>query len=122
MNEPDPSTGVPAVTTTTRRTKAATITRTTTISFALCGTCEVRVSETKGNTTTTDTYLLTRQPSDFGVAFSIRKCDSTDTYDVCLNMLGGGHSCDCKWGTYKSHIKPCRHVEACLQALREHQL
>jgi hypothetical protein len=67
-----------------------------------------------------DTYLLERQPSDFGVAFHVRKySEENEQYDVCLNVPGGGHSCECKWATYKGHIKPCRHVEMALQALRE---
>jgi hypothetical protein len=115
-------------TTTTRTTKAATIARTITISHAnACGRCEVRVTETpKGKPAVTDNYLLERMPSDFGIAFSVRKLTDWHTgvggdatYAVCLNMPGGGHSCDCKWGSYKAHVKNCRHVDLCLQALRE---
>lgn len=109
--------------TATRTTKAGQITRSITVTFAIAGRCEVRVSETQGNNTTTDTYLLSRQPSDFGIAFTVRKMDDEgESYDVLLNAPGGRHSCDCKWGTYKSHIKPCRHVEMAIQALRERKL
>ncbi len=108
--------------TATRKTKAGPITRSITITFALGGTCEARVSEKQGDSTTTDTYLLSRQPSDFGIAFPVRKMDEEASYDVCLNAPGGGHTCDCKWGTYKGHIKPCRHVEMAIQALRERKL
>jgi hypothetical protein len=108
------------MTTTTRTTKQATITRTITITHALAGRCEVRVTEVRNGKRTEDTYLLERQPSDFGTAFTVRKfTEGGDTYAVCLNMPGGGHSCDCKWGTYKAHVKNCRHVDLCLQALRE---
>lgn len=108
--------------TATRTTKSETIRRTISIAFALAGTCEARVTEDNGRKITTDSYLLSRQPSDFGIAFRVRKCDSEDAYDVCLNAPGGGHTCDCKWGTYKGHIKPCRHVEVAIQAIRERQI
>jgi hypothetical protein len=108
------------MTTTTRTTKAGPISRTITISHALAGRCEVRVTEVQNGKRTEDTYLLERMASDFGTAFSVRKfAEGGDTYDVLLNGPGGHHSCDCKWGTYKSHVKNCRHVDLCLQALRE---
>jgi hypothetical protein len=111
------------MTTATRATKAGPITRTITITFALAGRCEVRVTETQGHKITTDTYLLERQPSAFGVAFWVRKCsDEREQYDVLLNAPGGGHTCDCKWATYKGHLKPCRHIEAALQAVRERKI
>ena len=106
----------------TRTTKTGEIKRTISASFALAGTCEARITETHGHKITTDTYLLSRQPSDFGIAFRVQKCDSEDAYDVLLNQPGGGHSCDCRWGTYKGHIKPCRHIETCLQVIRERKL
>jgi hypothetical protein len=106
---------------TKRTTKAGPITRSITVTFALAGRCEARVLETQGNKSTQDTYLLERQPSAFGVAFTVRKIDG-EQYDVCLNVPGGGHSCDCKWATYKGHIKPCRHIEMALQACREQKL
>jgi hypothetical protein len=107
--------------TTTRTTRNATITRTISISFALAGRCEARVTEQTDNKIVTDTYFLERQPSDFGVAFTVKKIDG-EQYDICLNVPGGGHSCDCKWQTYKGHIKPCRHLEMALQALRERKI
>jgi hypothetical protein len=108
-------------TTTTRTTKQATITRTITITHAnACGRCDVRVTEVQRGITTMTEYLLERMPSDFDVAFRVRKLtDDGEQYDVCLNGPSGHHSCDCKWGTYKSHFKNCRHVDLCLQALRE---
>jgi hypothetical protein len=109
--------------TATRTTKAGPISREVTITFALAGRCEVRVVETQGHKITSDTYLLERQPSQFGVAFTVRKCsDEREQYDVLLNAPGGGHSCDCKWGTFKSYIKNCRHVDLCLQAVREQKI
>ncbi len=104
--------------TVTRTTKAGTTIRTVSISFALAGRCEVRVCETQGHKTTTTTYLLARQPSDFGAGFQVRKLgDLEETYDVLLN--GRETSCNCSWGTYQSHLKPCRHIEMALQACRE---
>jgi hypothetical protein len=109
------------MTATMRTTKAGQITRSVIISFALAGRCEVWVSETQGHKTTEDTYLLARQPSDFGAAFTVRKCsDEREVYDVLLSR--NGHTCTCPWGTYKAHVKPCRHMEMCLQALREKKL
>src|SRR5262249_25463687 len=110
------------MTTTTRQTKSATIARVITVSFALAGRCEVCVRETTHGKTTTDTYLLERQPSDIGgIAFQVKKCDG-ESYDVLLNQPGGGHSCTCKWGSYKAHIKNCRHMDLCIQALRERKI
>jgi hypothetical protein len=73
----------------TRTTKAGEIQRTIIISFALAGRCEVWVSETQGHKTTEETYLLARQPSDFGAAFTVRKCsDEREVYDVLLSRNG----------------------------------
>jgi hypothetical protein len=108
--------------TATRTTKAGPITRSITVSFALAGRCEVCVRETQGDNTTTDTYLLSRQLSQIGgSAFRVRKIDG-ESYDVLLNKPGGGHSCTCKWGSYKAHIKNCRHMDLCIQAVRERKL
>jgi hypothetical protein len=110
------------MTSTQRITKAGPISRTISVSFALAGRCEVCVRETKVGLTTTDTYLLSRQPSHIGgVAFQVKKCDG-ESYDVLLNQPGGGHSCTCKWGSYKAHIKNCRHMDLCIQALRERKI
>jgi hypothetical protein len=113
------------MTTTKRTTKAGEITRRITITFALAGRCEARVSECQRGKWTDDVYLLERQTSAFGVAFKVRKMSGDnegETYDVLLNAPGGGHSCDCKWGTFKSHMKWCRHVDLCLQAVREQKV
>jgi hypothetical protein len=40
---------------------------------------------------------------------------------VLLNAPGGGHTCTCPWGSYKPNDKNCRHVEMCLQAVRENK-
>src|SRR5579884_1544844 len=104
--------------TATRTTKAGPITRSITISFALADRCEVCVRGTQNNLTTTDTYLLSRQPSDFGIAFSVREVDAEgERYDVLLNAPGGRHTCDCKWAptrvtssravTSRWRYKPC---------------
>jgi hypothetical protein len=109
------------MTTTTRTTKAGPIQRSITITHALCGRCEVRVTEVQRGKRTEDTYLLEQLPSQIGgVVFTVRKfADGGDSYQVLLNAPGGGHSCDCKWDCYGSHKKNCRHVDLCLQALRE---
>lgn len=67
-------------------------------------------------------YWLRRQPSDFGVAFTVEKGSDGTTHDVCLNVPGGGHTCCCKGQTYRGHDRNCRHIEAALQACRERKI
>jgi hypothetical protein len=112
------------MTTTTRQTKQARITRQIELSDSLNGLVLAVVTEVHngGQKITCDLYWLRRQPSDFGVAFTCEKAQDGASYDVLLNAPGGGHSCDCKWSSYRGHLKPCRHIEACLQAVRERKL
>jgi hypothetical protein len=113
--------------TATRATKQATITREIRVSAddapwgrtVHASIFERKVLKTK-TVLTSDVYTLERIPSDFGLAVRVNKqLAEGESYDVCLNMPGGGHSCDCPHGTYKGHVKPCRHIEAALQAVRE---
>lgn len=72
-----------------------------------------------------DVYILERRSSDFGLYVHVKKAGSTangEEYDVLLNAPGGGHTCDCPHGTYKGHIKPCRHIECALAAARKNIL
>jgi len=112
------------MTTATRTTKAGRITRTIDLSDALNGMVLATVNEVHndGVKITSDLYWLRRQPSAFGLAFTVEKAADKTAYDVCLNVPGGGHSCDCPWGSYGGHKKPCRHVEICLQTIRERKL
>jgi hypothetical protein len=113
------------MTTTTRQTKACKITRHLNLGEAVNGLIAAGVTEVHHRTgepkIVVDNYFLRRQPSDFGVAFQVEKFGG-ETYDVLLNAPGGGHSCDCKWGCYGGHKKPCRHIELALQAVREHKI
>lgn len=112
------------MTTSTRTTKAGQIYRLLSLGDAVNGLLAASVCETKigkkANTTTCDTYYIRRIRSEIGgVAFEIEKTGDAEVRHVLLNAPGGGHTCDCKWGTYQPNGKPCRHVEMCLQALRE---
>jgi|SRR5579884_1539183 len=110
------------MTTATRTTKAGKITRILSYGEAVNGLLAASCTEAhSAGKITSDTYFLRRQPSDFGVAFTVEKTDGT-VYDALLNAPGGGHSCDCPHGTYRPNSKPCRHVEMCLQALRERKI
>jgi hypothetical protein len=109
------------MTTTTRSTKTGEIRRTISVSFSLAGTCEARVVEDNGRKITTDTYLLTCRPVPGGKAFTVRKCDGEEVYEV-VHLLCQKPTCTCPWGTHKPHGKLCRHAEACMQAVREGQL
>jgi hypothetical protein len=117
----------------TRTTKQATISRTITVS---------REVEPWGTTTyatvfeqhqgkrsvknISDVYVLTRIAGvQFGLGVHVEKVagqSEGQVYDVLLNGPGGGHSCDCPHGSYKGHVKPCRHIEAALQAVKEQKL
>lgn len=112
-------------TTTTRQAKAATIRREIEISEpAPSGLILASVTEihNAGQKITVDLYWIRRQASDFGLAFAVEKGLDGTVYDVLLNAPGGGHSCDCAHGCYGSHRKNCRHVECCLQAIREQKI
>lgn len=114
--------------TSTRTTKAGTIERTISITVednfgrtVFANVFEKTQLKTKVKLSS-EVYTLERISSDFGVAFQVNKMtgdNAGECYDVCLNVPGGGHSCDCPHGTYRPNDKPCRHVEMCLQALRE---
>src|SRR5262249_12799707 len=131
MNEPHSTKRDPAMTSTmTRTTKQATITRQITISEERAPwgrTIYAQAFEQHhGNgqrKNVPDVSPLERIPSDFGLAVRVDKqlCEG-ESYDVLLNAPGGGHTCDCAWGSYGGHKKPCRHVEAALQAVREQKL
>lgn len=113
-------------TTATRTTKAETITRSIAVSKAASGTCAASVSEVHHRKDqpkiVSDTYFLRLIRSDIGgIALEVEKLGESELHHVLLRASGHGHghTCDCKWGTYKSRLKPCRHVEMCLQALLE---
>ena len=71
------------------------------------------------------TYLVHRLASEIGgLAFRLEKIQVeqaddamvlsiADAYDVLLN--GRESTCDCKWGTYGGHKKPCRHIAGLLK-------
>lgn len=113
-----------ATATTTRTTKAETITRSIAVSQSTNGTCAASVSEVHHRKSQpkidSDTYFLRLIRSDIGgIALEVEKLGESELHHVLLRASGNGHACDCKWGTYKGHVKPCRHVEMCLQALLE---
>jgi hypothetical protein len=111
----------------TRTTKSEIITRSIAISQAKNGTCAASVSEVHHRKSepkiVSDTYFLRLIRSHIGgIALEVEKLGESELHHVRLSARGNDHNCDCKWGTYKSHLKPCRHVEMCLQALREGKL
>jgi hypothetical protein len=115
------------MTTATRTTKAGPITRSISIGPAVNGLCAASVTEAhhrKGEPKIQcDTYFLRRIPSEIGgLALEVEKWGDSELRHVLLNAPGGGHTCDCKWGTYCPNSKPCRHVEMCLQTVREGKL
>lgn len=74
------------------------------------------------------TYLIRRIESQVGgLAFRLDKIATeyepeedgiltmriAERYDVLLD--GPRSTCDCKWGTYGGHKKPCRHVAGLLR-------
>jgi hypothetical protein len=110
--------------TATRTTKNETITRSIAIATAANGTCVASVTEAHKRKSEPklllDTYFLRSIVSKIGgTAIEIEKLGESEVHHVLLEARGNGHKCDCKWGTYKSHVKPCRHVEMCLQAIQE---
>jgi hypothetical protein len=118
--------------TTTRTTKTATIRReiriTTDDDFGSHTVMAVIFEQHVGVKTTrstSDVYVLTRLATDFGVGIRCVKSGSTgdgEARDVLLNAPGGGHTCDCAWGSYGGHKKPCRHIELALLACRERKI
>jgi|SRR5215475_14172756 len=118
------------MTTATRTTKAATITRTITISreqepWGVTVFAQV-FEQHHGKRSTkniSDVYILTRIPADFGVGVHVSKqLGEMGEYDVLVATQGGYHECDCPHMTYRPNSKPCRHIEAAIQALREHKI
>src|SRR5215469_16880494 len=115
---------------TTRLTKAAHITRQIRISveedFGAPLTIAVVFEKHQGKKTTkctSDAYVLRRIPSEIGgVGVEVEKAGDPEARHVLLNQPGGGHSCTCKWGSYKGHVSACRHILAALQAVREGKL
>ena len=109
-------------TTATRTTKTETITRVIT-SGEICGTCLVTVTEAhhrkRGEPRMEHQSYLLRPIANqlVGLAVEVEKMGEAELHHVRLHKHS--HECDCKWGTYKGHIKPCRHVEMCLQAIQE---
>jgi hypothetical protein len=113
--------------TATRTTKSETITRSIAVSQAKNGTCAASISEVhhrKGEPKIeSDTYFLRLIRNQLGgIAVEVEKLGKSELHHVRLNTSGVVHTCDCKWGTYKGHAKPCRHVEMCLQAIQEGKL
>jgi len=113
------------MTTATRTTKSETITRSIAVSKAANGTCAASISEVHHRKSEpkieSDTYFLRLIRNQLGgIAVEVEKLGESELHHVRLH----GHSgeCDCKWGTFKSHLKPCRHVEMTLQAVREGKL
>ncbi|HTU21624.1 MAG TPA: hypothetical protein VMG10_26545 [Gemmataceae bacterium] len=105
---------------TRRTTKAGVIYRMLSLGEPVNGLLAASVAEVKGGVTSTDTYYLRRIESQIGgVAFEVEKTGDSEPRHVLLNAPGGGHTCTCKWGSYKPNSKPCRHVELCLKAVRE---
>jgi hypothetical protein len=106
-----------------RTTKAGQIERTIHVAM-WSNTIHATITETKQlktkTTSTSTTYILRPIPSQMGgVGVEVEKLDeSGEVYNVLLNAPGLGHSCDCPHGTYRGHVKPCRHIEACLEALK----
>jgi hypothetical protein len=66
-------------------------------------------------------YWLTAIPSDWGLAFEVRKmiCEGGDIYHVHYDPQTRQSSCDFKGGTYCGH---CKHQEAILALLRTGKL
>jgi hypothetical protein len=60
------------------------------------------------------TYQLTTFPAYGGEAVGITfEQEQGEPYSTCIN--GKKSTCDCKWGSYGSHKKHCRHVAAGLK-------
>jgi hypothetical protein len=108
--------------TTQRTTKAGVIRRDIEVNRYNAGPALAHVTEIKGDIITVDLYWLRRMPSDFGVYIAVEKGETGEVHDVLLNAPGGGHTCTCKWGTYKGHTKPCRHIETALLACKEQKI
>jgi SWIM zinc finger len=75
------------------------------------GVGQICITETTDGVPDVKDYTVTRLVTDFGIGLEWLNPEGA-TYHVNLN---GEHStCDCPWGTYRSHLKPCRHVSASL--------
>ena len=118
-------------TTTTRQTKAAAIRRTITVTadrepwgVTVYATMYEQHQGPRGAKNISDVYILSRiAGTAFGLGVHVEKqLGEAGSYDVLLNAPGGGHTCNCPHGTYRGHVKPCRHIEAALQAVRERLL
>jgi len=81
----------------------------------------VRITEVKGRKVEEKTYACTVFRCDFGIGMAWENTDEGKTYHVNLD---GPHrsTCDCPWGTYGCHKKPCRHVAAGLTLQAEGRL
>jgi SWIM zinc finger len=73
------------------------------------GVAEVRIVETTDGVPDVKDYSVARLVTDFGTGLEWVNPEGM-TYHVNLN--GEQSTCDCPWGTFKAHLKPCRHVAA----------
>lgn len=82
----------------------------------------VRISETKPGRKKVEVkeYHVTVFRADFGIGLAWDNQDEGKTYHT--NLDGKNSTCDCPWGTYGGHKKPCRHVAAGLVLLAEGKL
>jgi hypothetical protein len=107
------------LTTTTRTTKAAVITRDLDLTrcegFAVAVVTELTKLRTVEHTKT-DVYELRRIPTEIGgVAVEVKKLtEDKEVYHVHLD--GTSSSCTCPGGTYRN---ACRHMDMCREAFRE---
>ena len=106
--------------TATRTTKACDIERTIHVSIwsniIRASITEVKQLKTK-TTAATTTYILRQIESQSGsTGVEVEKL-GTDG-EVYHALLSGphGHECSCPHGTYRGYQKPCRHIEAALEA------
>jgi hypothetical protein len=112
--------------TATRATKSETITRAIAMTLLADGSISACVAEFRerksgAKKAVMDSYLLRPIPCDIGgTAVEVEKSGSDEVHHVRLGEYGG--ECDCKWGTYKSNVKPCRHVEMIQRAIAEGKL
>lgn len=107
--------------TTSRTLKAGTVERRIVVARDSCGILATVTDERQGKrkvSGTTTTYRLRKIESQLGgIGVEVAKLtDAADCYNVLLNGPHG-HDCDCPHMTYARSNKPCRHIEAALEAL-----
>jgi hypothetical protein len=113
------------MTTATRTTKAGQIERQIEVSVddAFGRTVYATVFEKKHLKTktvcTSDVYILTRIPADFGIGIRVDKqLADGESYDVNLSRALGDMCC-CPAGSYRGE---CRHLAMCREAVRKNLL